>query len=124
MDPDYQEAFSDTAYYDSTNDMNFLRDCLNKATVGENGESTRERTKRSLRAKLLRMISDVEVCEDEDVLRQLEKSINSSRSLFTSMMQQKGYDKYTVGCCTCVCTADAKAEQTSPKVGYLSTKLY
>ena len=29
MDPDYQEASSDTAYYDSTNEMNFLRDCLN-----------------------------------------------------------------------------------------------
>ena len=45
MDPDYQEASSDTAYYDSTNEMNFLRDCLNKGAVGENGESTIERTK-------------------------------------------------------------------------------
>ena len=42
--------------------------------MGENGESTIERTKRSLEAKLLRMIDDVEVCEDEDALQQLKKS--------------------------------------------------
>ena len=67
MDPDYQEASNDTAYHDSTNEMNFVRDCSNKGTVGENEESTIERTKRSLKAKLLRMIDDVEVCEDEDI---------------------------------------------------------
>ena len=89
MDPDYQEVSSDTAYYDSTNEMNFLRDCLNKRTVGENRESAIKRTKRSLRAKLLRMIDDVEVCEDEDVLQQLEKSVNSSYSLLTSIKQHK-----------------------------------
>ena len=89
MDPDYQEASSDTAYYDSTNEMNFLRDCLNKGAVGEDGESTIERTKRSLKAKLLRMINDVEVCEDEDALQQLEKSVNSSYSLFTLIKQHK-----------------------------------
>ena len=48
-----------------------------------------KRTKRSLRAKLLRMIDDVEVCEDEDVLQQLEKSVNSSYSLLTSIKQHK-----------------------------------
>ena len=69
--------------------MNFLRDCLNKGAVGENGESTIERTKRSLKAKLLRMINDVEVCEDEDALQQLEKSVNSSYSLFTLIKQHK-----------------------------------
>ena len=78
MDPDYQEACGDTAYHDSTNEMNFLQDCFNKGTVGENGESIIERTKRSLK-----------VCEDEDALQQLEKSVNSSYSLFTSMVQQK-----------------------------------
>ena len=46
--------------------------------MGENGESTIERTKQSLKAKMLRMIYDVEVCEDEDALQQLEKSVNSS----------------------------------------------
>ena len=30
MDPDYKEASSETAYHDSTNEMNFLRDCLIK----------------------------------------------------------------------------------------------
>ena len=48
-----------------------------------------ERTKRSLKAKLLRIIDDVEVCEDKDTLQQLEKSVNSSYSLFTSMVQHK-----------------------------------
>ena len=55
--------------------------------MGENGESTIERTKRSLGAKLLRMIDNVEVCEDEDALQQLKKSVNSSYSLLTSMVQ-------------------------------------
>ena len=89
MDPDYREASSDTAYHNSTNEINFLRDCLNKGTVGENGESTIDRTKQSFKAKLLRMIDDVEVCEDEDALQQLEKSVNSSHSLFTSMVLHK-----------------------------------
>ena len=35
------------------------------------------------------MIDDVEVCEDEDVLQQLEKSVNSSYSLLTSIKQHK-----------------------------------
>ena len=35
------------------------------------------------------MIDDVEVCEDEDVLQQLEKSVNSSYSLLTSIRQHK-----------------------------------
>ena len=35
------------------------------------------------------MIDDVEVCEDEDALQQLEKSVNSSYSLFTSMVLHK-----------------------------------
>ena len=35
------------------------------------------------------MIYDVEVCEDEDALQQLEKSVNSSYSLFTSMVLHK-----------------------------------
>ena len=48
-----------------------------------------KRTKRSLRAKLLRMIDDVEVCEDDDVLQQLAKSVNSSYSLLTSIKQHK-----------------------------------
>ena len=38
---------------------------------------------------MLRMIDDVEVCEDEDVLQQLEKSVNSSCSLLTSIKQHK-----------------------------------
>ena len=38
---------------------------------------------------MLRMIDDVEVCEDEDVLQQLEKSVNSSYSLLTSIKQHK-----------------------------------
>ena len=67
-----------TAYYDSTNEMNFLRDCLNKGTVGENGESTTKTTKQSLKVHLLGIINDVEVCEDEDSPQQLKKSINSS----------------------------------------------
>ena len=67
-----------TAYYDSTNEMNFLRDCLNKGTVGENGENTTKTTKQSLKVHLLGIINDVEVCEDEDSLQQLKKSINSS----------------------------------------------
>ena len=66
------------AYYDSSNEMNFLRDCLNKGTVGENGESTTKTTKQSLKVHLLGIINDVEVCEDEDSLQQLKKSINSS----------------------------------------------
>ena len=33
------------------------------------------------------MIDDVEVCEDEDALQQLKKSVNSSYSLLTSMVQ-------------------------------------
>ena len=78
MDLDYQEASSDTVYHDKTKEINFLRDCLYKGIVGENGESTIDRTKQSLEAKLLRMIDDVEVCEDEDALQQLEKSVNSS----------------------------------------------
>ena len=57
--------------------------------MGENGESTIDRTKQSFKAKLLRMIDDVEVCEDEDALQQLEKSVNSSYSLFTSMVLHK-----------------------------------
>ena len=57
--------------------------------MGGNRESAIKRTKRSLRAKLLRMIDDVEVCEDEDVLQQLEKSVNSSYSLLTSIKQHK-----------------------------------
>lgn len=57
--------------------------------MGENRESAIKRTKRSLRATLLRMIDDVEVCEDEDVLQQLEKSVNSSYSLLTSIKQHK-----------------------------------
>ena len=61
-----------TAYHDSTNAMNFLLDCLNKGTVSENGESTIERRKQSLKAKLLGIIN-VEVCEDEDALQQLSK---------------------------------------------------
>ena len=52
--------------------MNFLLDCLNKGTVSENGESTIERRKQSLKAKLLGIIN-VEVCEDEDALQQLSK---------------------------------------------------
>ena len=78
MDPDYQEASSDTAYHDSTKEMNFLQDCLNKGTVGENGESIKKRTKRSLK-----------VCEDEDALQQLKKNVNSSCSFFTLMVQHK-----------------------------------
>ena len=35
------------------------------------------------------MIDDVEVCKDEDVLQQLEKSVNSSYSLLTSIKQHK-----------------------------------
>ena len=35
------------------------------------------------------MIDDVEVCEDEDALQQLKKSVNSSYSLFTSMVLHK-----------------------------------
>ena len=35
------------------------------------------------------MIDDVEVCEDKDVLQQLEKSVNSSYSLLTSIKQHK-----------------------------------
>ena len=89
MDPDYQEASSDTAYHDSTNEMNWSTRLSNRGTVGENGEITIERTKRSFKAKLLRMIDDVEVCEDEHALQQLEKSANSSYSLLTSMMQHK-----------------------------------
>ena len=57
--------------------------------MGENGERTIERTKQSLKAKLLKMIYDVEVCEDKDALQQLEKSVNSSYSLFTSMVLHK-----------------------------------
>ena len=57
--------------------------------MSENGESTIDRTKQSLKAKLFRMIDDVEVCEDEDTLQQLEKSVNSSYSLFTSMVLHK-----------------------------------
>ena len=57
--------------------------------MDENGESNTERTKQSLKAKLLGMIDDVEVCEDEDALQQLKKSVNSSYSLFTSMVLHK-----------------------------------
>ena len=89
MDLDYQEASSDTVYHDKTKEINFLRDCLYKGIVGENGERTIDRTKQSLKAKLLRMIYDVEVCEDEDALQQLKKSVNSSYSLFTSMVLHK-----------------------------------
>ena len=38
---------------------------------------------------MLRRINDVEVCEDEDALQQLEKSVNSSYSLFTLIKQHK-----------------------------------
>ena len=38
---------------------------------------------------MLRRINDVEVCEDKDALQQLEKSVNSSYSLFTLIKQHK-----------------------------------
>ena len=69
--------------------MNWSTRLSNRGTVGENGEITIERTKRSLKVKLLRMSDDVEVCEDEHALQWLEKSANSSYSLLTSMMQHK-----------------------------------
>ena len=87
MDPDYQEASSDTAYHDSANEINLYETVLIKE-LWANRESTIDRTKQSLKAKLLRMIDDVEVCE-EDALQQLEKSVNSSYSLFTSMVLHK-----------------------------------
>ena len=70
--------------------MNWSTRLSNRGTVGDNGKITIERTKRSLKVKLLRMSDDVEVCEDEHALIQrLEKSANSSYSLLTSMMQHK-----------------------------------
>ena len=67
MDPDYNETSSDTAYHDSTNEMNFLRDCLIKELWARMGKVPQ-------RGRNDPLIDDVEVCEDEDALQQLKKS--------------------------------------------------
>lgn len=50
-------------------------------------ETNRERRKQSLKTKLLTIVSDVEGCENDDALQQLERSINSAHSLFISIRE-------------------------------------
>ncbi len=69
-----------------TAEMDFLKDCLKKAS-SNGSETDRERRKQSIKTKLLTIVSDVEGCQNDDALQQLEKSINSVHSLFISIRE-------------------------------------
>lgn len=71
---------------EKTAEINFLKDCLKKAPNNDR-ETERERRKQSLKNKLLTIVSDLEGCENDDALQQLERSINSAHSLFTSIRE-------------------------------------
>ena len=88
---DYSETLSTHQdlkknFAEKTAEVNFLKDCLKKAANNDR-ETGRERRKQSLKTKLLTIVSDIEGCENEDALQQLERSINSAHSLFTSILE-------------------------------------
>lgn len=67
-------------------EIDFLKDCLKKASNNDR-ETDRERRKQSLKTKLLTIVSDIEGCENDDTLQQLERSISSAHSCFISIRE-------------------------------------
>lgn len=74
-------------------EMEFLKECLKNAPNND-GEMDREKRKRSLRAKLLTIVNDIEGCENDNALQQLEKNINSANSLFISIREHEHGNKH------------------------------
>jgi len=74
----------DDGAFEAKAEMNFLRDCLSSS---KGGETDRERRKKSIKTKLLSLASDVDGCNNDNALQQLEKSINAAYSLFISVCE-------------------------------------
>ena len=69
---------------EKSSELNFLRECL-RQTANNEGTSDRELKKKALTVKLLSIVTDVEGCDNDNALQQLERNINSANSLFISI---------------------------------------
>lgn len=81
---DIQWSRGDNKHLEKSSELNFLRECL-RQTANNEGTSDRELKKKALTAKLLSVVTDVEGCDKDNALQQLERSINSANSLFISI---------------------------------------
>lgn len=81
---DIQWSRGDNKHLEKSSELNFLRECL-RQTANNEGTSDREVKKKALTAKLLSIVTDVEGCDNDNALQQLERSINSANSLFISI---------------------------------------